>query len=44
VQEAFITGTTREVTPVIAVSDQTIGDGKPGEITRRLLAAFRQKT
>jgi branched-chain amino acid aminotransferase len=44
VQEAFITGTTREVTPVVAVSDQTIGDGKPGEMTRRLLAAFRKKT
>jgi branched-chain amino acid aminotransferase len=44
VQEAFITGTTREVTPVVAVSDQTIGDGKPGEMTRRLLAAFREKT
>jgi branched-chain amino acid aminotransferase len=44
VQEAFITGTTREVTPVVAVSDQTIGDGKPGEITKRLLAAFREKT
>ncbi|HYN08590.1 MAG TPA: aminotransferase class IV [Vicinamibacterales bacterium] len=44
VQEAFITGTTREVTPVIAVSDQTIGDGKPGEMTKRLLAAFRKRT
>jgi branched-chain amino acid aminotransferase len=41
--EAFITGTTREVTPVVAVSDTTIGDGKPGEITKRLLAAFRKK-
>jgi branched-chain amino acid aminotransferase len=44
VQEAFITGTTREVTPVIAVSDTTIGDGKPGPITKRLLKAFRDKT
>ena len=44
VQEAFITGTTREVTPVIAVSDTTIGDGKPGPITKRLLKAFRDRT
>jgi branched-subunit amino acid aminotransferase/4-amino-4-deoxychorismate lyase len=42
--EAFITGTTREVTPVIAVSDTTIGDGKPGPITKRLLKAFRDRT
>jgi branched-chain amino acid aminotransferase len=42
-EEAFITGTTREVTPVVAVSDRTIGDGKPGKITKELLAAFRRK-
>lgn len=42
--EAFITGTTREVTPVIAVSRTTIGSGKPGGITKRLLQAFREKT
>lgn len=39
--EAFITGTTREVTPVVRVDDQLIGTGTPGAITRRLLAAFR---
>jgi len=44
VQEAFITGTTREVTPVVAVSDTTIGNGKPGPMTKRLLKAFRDKT
>jgi branched-chain amino acid aminotransferase len=44
VDEAFITGTTREVTPVIAVSRTTIGAGKPGGITKRLLQAFREKT
>jgi branched-chain amino acid aminotransferase len=41
--EAFISGTTREVTPVVAVDDQTIGRGKPGEITLNLLTAFREK-
>ena len=44
VDEAFITGTTREITPVIAVSRTTIGTGKPGGITKRLLEAFREKT
>jgi branched-chain amino acid aminotransferase len=41
VDEAFITGTTREVTPVVAIDDQAVGTGRPGAITRRLLAAFR---
>jgi branched-chain amino acid aminotransferase len=41
--EAFITGTTREVTPIVAVDDQRIGTGKPGPIALRLLAAFRAK-
>ena len=43
VQEAFITGTTREVTPVVRVDQQAIGDGTPGPITRRLLEAFRER-
>jgi branched-chain amino acid aminotransferase len=41
--EAFLTGTTREVTPVVAVDDLTIGSGRPGDITARLLGAFRSK-
>jgi branched-subunit amino acid aminotransferase/4-amino-4-deoxychorismate lyase len=41
--EAFITGTTREVTPVVAIDDQRIGTGRPGAITLKLLAAFRGK-
>src|SRR5262245_43120297 len=41
--EAFITGTTREVTPVIAVSGRNIGDGRPGRITQQLLTKFREK-
>lgn len=42
-QEVFITGTTREVTPVRAVDDRPVGDGRPGPVSRRLLAAFRQR-
>ena len=43
VDEAFITGTTREVTPVVAISGRNIGDGKPGRITQQLLTKFREK-
>ena len=42
--EAFITGTTREVTPVVGVDNHTIGTGVPGPITRRLLEEFRRRT
>ena len=41
--EAFITGTTREVTPVIHVDAAPIGAGKPGPISRRLLDLFRRR-
>jgi len=33
VKEAFITGTTKKVTPVCQIDDLVIGDGKPGTIT-----------
>jgi branched-chain amino acid aminotransferase len=42
--EAFITGTTREVTPVVRVDATSIGAGAPGPITRRLLTEFRRRT
>lgn len=42
--EAFITGTTREVTPVVTVDDASIGTGTPGPITQRLLTEFRRRT
>jgi branched-chain amino acid aminotransferase len=39
--EVFITGTTREVTPVAAIDGKPIGAGRPGPVTRRLLETFR---
>ena len=39
--EAFLTSTTREVVPIVAVDKQVIGNGKPGPATRKLLKAFR---
>ena len=39
--EAFITSSTKEIVPVVAVDAQPIGDGKPGAVTRRLIEAFQ---
>lgn len=39
--EAFMTGTAAEVTPVRELDDRAIGDGKPGPITRRVIDIFR---
>jgi len=40
--EAFLTGTTREIVPIVQVDDRHIGDGAPGPVTQTLLAAFRK--
>src|SRR2546427_1286701 len=40
--EAFITGTAAEIGPVVEVDGRTIGDGKPGKITKQLMKAFRE--
>ncbi len=39
--EAFITGTAAEVGPVVKVDERIIGDGKPGKITKAIMARFR---
>ncbi len=41
--EVFLTGTTREVTPVVRVDDHVIGSGTPGPVTRRLLQELRAR-
>jgi branched-chain amino acid aminotransferase len=40
--EVFLTGTGAEIVPVVSVDGRTIGDGKPGETTKRLLQRFRE--
>jgi branched-chain amino acid aminotransferase len=40
--EAFLTGTTREIMPIVQVEDRAIGSGAPGAITRKLHEAFRR--
>jgi len=42
--EAFLTSTTREAVPIVTVNDRTIGTGKPGPVTGKLLSAFRSQT
>jgi branched-chain amino acid aminotransferase len=42
--EAFLTGTAAEVIPMVKLDGRLIGDGKPGPMTHRLIAAFREKT
>ena len=39
-QEVFITSSSIDIFPVRSVDGITIGDGKPGPITRRLLSSF----
>jgi branched-chain amino acid aminotransferase len=41
--EAFLTSTTREIVPVVRVDDRVIGAGRPGPVTRQLLAEFRAR-
>jgi branched-chain amino acid aminotransferase len=39
--EAFMTGTAAEVTPVVELDDRRIGTGKPGPITRQVQQAYQ---
>lgn len=40
-EEAFVTSATSFVTPVVRIDGRAVGDGKPGPLTRRLLAWYR---
>ena len=40
-EEVFVTATTREVVPVVAIDDEPVGDGVPGPVTARVHAAYR---
>ena len=41
--EAFITSTTRELSPVTRIDDRVIGNGKPGPLTLKLLEGYRKR-
>jgi len=40
--EAFLSGSLREITPLVRVGSRPIGSGKPGPVTLSLLAAYRR--
>jgi branched-chain amino acid aminotransferase len=42
--EAFLTGTAAEIIPMVSLDHRPIGDGKPGEMTQRIIQEFRQRT
>jgi branched-chain amino acid aminotransferase len=39
--EAFLTSSTREIVPIVAVDDRAVGTGIPGPVTRALIERFR---
>jgi D-alanine transaminase len=41
--ELFLTSTTSDVMPVVRVEGQSIGDGRPGPVARRLAEAFERR-
>ncbi|HEY3884118.1 MAG TPA: aminotransferase class IV, partial [Vicinamibacterales bacterium] len=41
--EAFITSTTRELSPVVRIDEHAIGSGAPGPVTKRLLAGYQKR-
>jgi branched-chain amino acid aminotransferase len=42
--ECFLTGTAAEIVPVVKADGRLIGSGKPGPITVRVIARFREMT
>ena len=42
--ECFLTGTAAEIIPVVKVDGRTIGDGKPGPVTVKMMKWFREVT
>ena len=42
--ECFLTGTAAEIIPVVKADGRLIGNGKPGPITARIIARFREMT
>src|SRR6185436_19099747 len=41
--EAFITSTTKELSPVTQIDNRPVGNGKPGPVTKTLLDAYRRR-
>lgn len=39
--ECFITATDKEIMPVVKINNQTIGNGRPGEQTKKILSLYK---
>jgi branched-chain amino acid aminotransferase len=42
--ECFLTGTAAEIVPVVKADGRLIGNGKPGPVTARIIARYREMT
>jgi len=42
--EIFVTGTAAEIAPITVIDGRAVGNGKPGELTKRLMEEFRKLT
>jgi branched-chain amino acid aminotransferase len=41
-EEAFLTSSTREIQPLVAIDGRAVGTGEPGPVTQRLAAAYSE--
>ena len=39
--EAFVSGSSRAVVPVVTVAGKLVGNGRPGPVTRQILRAYQ---
>jgi branched-chain amino acid aminotransferase len=42
VEETFITSSSRGIVPVVQIDDITVGEGRPGRVTRRLMPTYEE--
>ena len=38
--EIFLTGTAAEITPIISIDSQKVGNGKPGDVTKKMMQEY----
>ena len=43
-REAFLSSATGGAVPVVAIDGRTVGDGRPGPLTRRIMALYAQRS
>ena len=42
IDEAFVSGSSRAIVPVVRIASIEIGDGRPGPISRQILRAYQE--